>query len=135
LVIHSREAWNHTFETLADEGTPDRVVFHCFTGGPDEARRALDLGAYISFSGIATFPSAADVRAAARLVPRDRVLVETDAPYLAPVPERGRANEPAFVVHTGAVLADVRGEKPGEFAVCTTENARAAFAVHGVTDT
>ena len=93
LVIHTREAWDDTFDILAAEGVPERTVFHCFTGGPDEARRCLDLGAYLSFSGIVTFPTADDVRAAAALCPLDRLLVETDAPYLAPVPHRGERNE------------------------------------------
>ena len=91
-MIHSRDAWDDTFRVLADEGVPARTVFHCFTGGPDEARRALDLGAYLSFSGIVSFKNADDVRAAAALAPLDRVLVETDAPFLAPVPHRGKPN-------------------------------------------
>ena len=94
LVIHSRDAWDDTFAVLADVGARRRTVFHCFTGGPDEARRALDLGAYLSFSGIVSFKNADDVRAAAALAPLDRVLVETDAPFLAPVPHRGQQNEP-----------------------------------------
>ena len=101
LVIHSRDAWDDTFAVLADAGVPARTVFHCFTGGPDEARRALDLGAHLSFSGIVSFKNADDVRAAAALVPLDRVLVETDAPYLAPVPHRGQPNRPAWVVDVG----------------------------------
>ncbi len=105
LVIHTREAWDDTFAMLAAEGTPARTVFHCFTGGPDEARRCLDLGAYLSFSGIVSFRAAADVRAAAALCPLDRLLVETDAPYLAPVPHRGRRNEPAYLPDVGAALA------------------------------
>ena len=80
LVIHTREAWDDTFAILAAEGVPERTVFHCFTGGPDEARRCLDLGAHLSFSGIVTFKPADDVRAAAALCPLDRLLVETDAP-------------------------------------------------------
>ena len=110
LVIHSREAWADTFRVLADEGVPDRTVFHCFTGGPEEARRALDLGCYLSFSGIVSFKNADDLRAAARIVPADRLLVETDAPYLAPEPYRGKPNEPAYVVAVGAALAAAREE-------------------------
>ena len=90
LVIHTRDAWDDTFRVLEDAGVPERTVFHCFTGGPDEARRALVLGAYLSFSGIVSFKNADDVRAAAVLTPIDRMLVETDAPYLAPVPHRGK---------------------------------------------
>jgi TatD DNase family protein len=109
LVIHTREAWPDTFDILAAEGVPRRTVLHCFTGGPDEARRALDLGMYLSFSGIVTFPSAPEVREAAGLCPADRLLVETDSPYLAPVPHRGRPNRPAFVPLVGAAVAEVRG--------------------------
>ncbi len=97
LVIHSREAWDDTFRVLEDEGVPSRTVFHCFTGGAREAQRALDIGTYLSFSGIVTFKNAQDVRDAAALAPLARVLVETDSPYLAPIPHRGSANEPAYV--------------------------------------
>ena len=89
LVIHTRDAWPETFDILGAEGVPERTVFHCFTGGPEEARRCLDLGAWLSFSGIVTFKAAADLREAAALCPLDRMLVETDSPYLAPVPHRG----------------------------------------------
>jgi TatD DNase family protein len=109
LVVHTREAWDDTFAILAEGGVPDRTVLHCFSGGPDEARRALDLGAHLSFSGIVTFPSAADVRAAAELCPLDRLLIETDTPYLAPVPHRGRRNQPAWVAVVGAAIADAKG--------------------------
>ena len=108
LVIHTREAWDDTFAILDAEGVPERTVFHCFTGGPDEARRALDAGAHLSFSGIVTFKTADDVRAAAALCPLDRLLVETDAPYLAPVPHRGKPNHPAWVPVVGAAVAAVR---------------------------
>src|SRR5262249_61225234 len=112
LVIPSRDAWDTTFSVLAEEGPPPRTIFHCFTGGPDEARRALDLGAFLSFSGVVTFPNADDVRAAAVITPADRLLVETDAPYLAPVPHRGRENEPAFVPLVGAAGAPGGGGAP-----------------------
>lgn len=105
LVIHTREAWPETFAILASVGVPDRTVFHCFTGGPDEARRCLDLGAVLSFSGIVTFPSATEVHEAAVLCPLDRLLVETDSPYLAPVPHRGSRNQPAWVTAVGARVA------------------------------
>jgi TatD DNase family protein len=127
LVIHSREAWHETFRVLDEEGTPDRTVFHCFTGGPDEARRALDHGAYLSFSGIVSFRNADDVRAAAVLVPPDRLLIETDAPYLAPVPHRGRENEPAYVGAVGVALAAATGRPVEEIAVVTRANAEALF--------
>ncbi len=110
LVIHSREAWDDTFDILTAEGVPESTVFHCFTGGVAEARRALDVGAHISFSGIVSFKSAADVREAAVLCPADRMMVETDSPYLAPVPRRGRPNQPAFLPLVGAALAEARGE-------------------------
>jgi len=108
LIIHTREAWDDTFDILNAEGTPERTVFHCFTGGPHEAERALGLGASISFSGIVTFKSATEVRAAATLCPLDRLLVETDSPYLAPVPHRGRPNAPALVPLVGECVAAVR---------------------------
>jgi TatD DNase family protein len=127
LVIHSREAWDDTFRVLADEGLPPRTVFHCFTGGPGEARRALDLGAYLSFSGIVSFPNADDVRAAAAMSPLDRLLVETDSPYLAPVPHRGRENEPALVVAVGAALAAAVGRPLAEIAEATAAAATAVF--------
>jgi TatD DNase family protein len=127
LVIHSRDAWDDTFRVLADEGPPARTVMHCFTGGPVEARRALDLGAYLSYSGIATFPGADDVRAAAAMTPLDRILVETDAPYLAPVPRRGRENEPALVSLVGAAVAAAAGRPEAEIAERTAANANAAL--------
>jgi len=129
LVIHTREAWDDTFAVLAAEGVPERTVFHCFSGGPAEARRALDTGAHLSFSGILTFKSADDVRQAAVLVPLDRVLVETDAPYLTPVPHRGAPNHPAFVALVGAALAQVRGCELQEVEAATWANATAVFGL------
>jgi TatD DNase family protein len=131
LVIHTREAWDDTFDVLRGEGVPDRTVFHCFTGGPDELRQCLDTGAFVSFSGIASFPSAADVRAAAAMCPADRLLVETDSPYLAPVPHRGRRNHPAWVPDVGAALATLRGCSAAEVAEVTRANARLAFPAIG----
>ena len=131
LVIHTRDAWDDTFRVLTDAGVPERTVFHCFTGGPDEARRALDLGAWVSFSGIVSFKNADDVRAAAAVTPLERVLVETDAPYLAPVPHRGRANEPSWVVDVGAALAAATGRDAREVAEATHENAAAVFGRTG----
>jgi len=95
LVIHTREAWDETFDILDAEGVPEQTIFHCFTGGPDEARAGLDRGGWLSFSGIVSFKSATDVQEAARLCPPDKLLVETDSPYLAPVPHRGKPNQPA----------------------------------------
>src|SRR3954453_2444195 len=110
LVVHTREAWDDTFAILAEAGAPERTVLHCFSGGPDEARRALDAGFFLSFSGIVTFKNAGDVRAAAQLCPIDRLLVETDAPFLTPVPHRGQPNTPAYVPLVGEAVAAVRGE-------------------------
>jgi TatD DNase family protein len=131
LVVHSRDAWHDTFRVLADEGPPLRTVLHCFTGGPGEARRALDLGALLSYSGIVTFPGADDVRAAAGITPLDKLLVETDAPYLAPVPRRGRENEPALVALVGAAVATAAGQAEDEIAERTTANAAATFSSSG----
>jgi TatD DNase family protein len=129
LVIHTREAWDDTFRVLADEGVPPRAIFHCFTGGPDEARRALDFDAYLSFSGIVSFRNAHDVRAAAALTPADRVLVETDSPYLTPEPHRGKPNEPALVTAVGAALGAARGVDDATIAELTRENAARAFGM------
>jgi len=127
LVIHTRDAWDDTFDVLRAGGVPERTVFHCFTGGPDEARRCLDLGAFLSFSGIVTFKTADDLRVAARLCPDDRVLAETDSPYLAPVPYRGRTNQPAYVTEVVARLAEVRGTTADRVRDLTTHNAHLAF--------
>jgi TatD DNase family protein len=129
LVIHTREAWDDTFAILDAEGLPARTVFHCFTGGPDEARRCLDRGAYVSFSGIVTFPGAQDVRDAAALVPLPRTLVETDSPYLAPVPNRGKRNRPAWVPLVGECLAEVHGVAVDAIREATVTAAAAAFGL------
>jgi TatD DNase family protein len=129
LVIHSREAWDDTFAILAAEGVPERTVLHCFTGGPQEARRGLDLGVYLSFSGIVSFKGADDVRAAAALCPPDRLLVETDAPYLAPAPHRGRPNVPAYLPAVGAALAAATNSDIATVAHRTNENAGVAFSL------
>jgi TatD DNase family protein len=128
LVVHSRDAWHDTFRVLADERPPGRTVLHCFTGGPGEARRALDLGAFLSFSGIVTFPGADDVRAAAGITPLDKLLVETDAPYLAPVPRRGRENEPALVPLVGGAVATAAGQAEAEIAERTAANGAVVFS-------
>jgi TatD DNase family protein len=129
LVIHTRDAWDDTFAVLADAGVPTRTIFHCFTGGPDEARRALDIGALLSFSGIVTFKAAPEVQAAATLCPLDRMLVETDSPYLAPVPHRGKPNRPAWVPHVGQHIADLRNVPVADVALATSTNARQVFAI------
>jgi len=127
LVIHTREAWDDTVDVLVAEGVPDRTVVHCFTGGPDEARRCLDLGASLSFSGVVTFKNAQEVRDAAALCPADRLLVETDSPFLTPVPHRGSPNEPARVPLVGATVAQATGRDVEELAATTTANARRLF--------
>jgi TatD DNase family protein len=127
LIIHTRDAWDDTFDILRAEGTPEQTIFHCFTGGPDEARRCLDIGAFLSFSGIVTFKTAQDVAEAATLCPLDRILVETDSPYLAPVPHRGRTNQPANVAVVGTHVADLKHINPVEMARVTTHNACIAF--------
>jgi len=129
LVIHTREAWDDTFEILRAEGPSARTVFHCFTGGADEARRALDLGAHLSFSGIITFKTAEDIRDAARLCPLDRLLVETDAPYLAPVPNRGKRNRPAWVPLVGAGVAAARGAAVEDIERATDSTAEQVFSI------
>jgi TatD DNase family protein len=108
-VIHTREAWEDTVAVLSDFCDSVPTVLHCFTGTPDEARQALDLGFYISLSGIVTFPRAGTLVDVAKLVPDDRLLVETDAPFLAPVPYRGKRNEPAWVAETLNAVAKIRG--------------------------
>jgi TatD DNase family protein len=131
LVVHTREAWEDTLAVLATEGAPARTVFHCFTGGPEEAKQCLATGAYLSFSGIATFHSAGEVREAVRLCPHDRLLIETDSPYLTPVPHRGRPNEPADVTTVGEAVARELDMSIEEVARLTTANAAAAFGLPG----
>ena len=109
VIIHTREATEDTFQLLKDEGAGLRAVFHCFTGGLEMAETALDMGAVLSFAGIVTFPKAAELRQVAQMVPDRSFLVETDSPYLAPVPFRGKRNEPAFVAHVVEALATLRG--------------------------
>lgn len=127
LVIHSRDAWDDTFAVLDREGVPERTVFHCFTGGVGEAEAAINRGAWLSFSGIITFPSGKDLRDAAALCPRNRILVETDSPYLAPVPFRGRPNQPANAAIVGEFMAELLGHEVEDFAAVTTANARALY--------
>lgn len=126
IVIHTREAWDDTLALIEQHWTPHGIggIMHCFSGGPEEARRALDLGFYLSFGGIVTFPKALAVQEAAKMTPRDRILIETDAPYLAPVPKRGKRNEPALMVHTARKLAELRGESYEDICSATTENFR-----------
>ncbi len=127
LVIHTRDAWDVTFAALRTHGVPRHTIVHCFSGGRAEAERALELGCSLSFSGIVSFKAADELRAAAARTPADRLLVETDSPYLAPVPHRGRANQPAYVTAVGEALAAARGEPVADTARITAANAAAAF--------
>ena len=127
LVIHTRESVDAALDVLAGTGAPPRLVFHCWSGTADQLRRALDLGAYVSFAGNVSFKSADDLRAAARLVPPDRLLVETDSPFLAPVPHRGRSNEPAYVAYVGRAVAAATNASEERVAKVTAANARSLF--------
>jgi len=129
LVIHTREAWDDTFAILRAEGVPARTIFHCFSGGPDEARLCLDLGTTLSFSGIITFKTAGDLRAAAAMAPLDRILVETDAPYLTPMPHRGTPNEPRYVALVGAAVAAAKGLAVEEVEQATWANTASVFGL------
>jgi TatD DNase family protein len=132
VVIHCRDAGPDVVRVLRaefDRGGPVRGVMHSFTGDAETARACLDLGLHLSFAGMLTYKSAADLRGVAGLVPPDRLLVETDSPYLAPVPVRGKRNEPAFVAHTAACLAGLAGMSVEELAAATTRNARELFGI------
>lgn len=130
LAIHARDADNDIAEILQNErdlGGDFSFVLHCFSSSRKLAEQAVAIGGYISFSGILTFPKSSELREIARDLPADRLLVETDAPYLAPVPFRGKRNEPAYVTHTASVLAEVRGLQSEDLANLTTENFRRLF--------
>jgi len=127
LVIHTRQASADTVAILKEEGDATGV-FHCFTETEQVARAALDLGFYISFSGILTFKSAAELREVAQFVPEDRLLIETDSPYLAPVPHRGKTNNPSYVPFVAQLLADLRGCTVEKMAALTTANFHRLFA-------
>ena len=121
VVIHTREAAEDTISILRE--IPSRGIIHCFTGEPDEAAAYLDLGFFVSISGIVTFKAADNVRRTALYIPDDRILIETDSPFLAPVPLRGKPNEPAFIRHTCEFLAELRGMASEDFAELTFSNA------------
>jgi TatD DNase family protein len=129
LVIHARDAWDDLFDVLGAEGVPERTVLHCFSGGPKEATRCLDAGLFLSFSGIVTFKNAADVREAAVLCPLDRLLIETDSPFLTPVPHRGERNEPALVALVGECIATQKGVDPSVIAISSADSATRLFAL------
>jgi TatD DNase family protein len=124
LVIHTRSSLDEAVEVLERVTPPERLVFHCWSGDRGQLERALDLGSFVSFAGNVTFKSAADLRALAAAVPEDRLLVETDSPYLAPVPYRGKRNEPAHVALVGTAVAEARGEAVEAIAEATTRNAQ-----------
>jgi TatD DNase family protein len=134
LVIHSRQCDDDMAAILTEESGQGAFPFvlHCFTAGVGLARTALDLGGYISFSGIITFKNAEEIREVAKFVPADRYLVETDAPYLAPIPHRGQSNEPSFVRHTAEKLADVRGTSLEQLGRETTANFARLFSKTGL---
>ncbi len=134
LVIHARAADDDMIAILESEAEqgPFPFVLHCFTAGAELAKRGLALGGYVSFSGIITFKNAEEIRAVARSIPADRYLVETDAPYLAPIPHRGESNEPSFVRHTAEKLAEVRGISLERLAAETTANFGRLFSKTGI---
>jgi TatD DNase family protein len=124
VIIHTRDAWADTIDILRTRWKPTGLpcVMHCFTGNSEAARECLELGFYLAFGGVTTFPKAAEIREAARITPADRLLLETDSPYLAPIPHRGKRNEPSFIVHTAEVVARARGATVEELATQTTAN-------------
>jgi TatD DNase family protein len=135
LVIHAREADDDVADILEEETGKGAFPFllHCFSSGPELARRGLALGGYLSFSGILTFKNALDIQKVATEAPVDRILVETDSPYLAPIPYRGKTNEPGYVRHTAEKLAELRGVNLEEIALTTTRNFAKLFSKTGLT--
>jgi TatD DNase family protein len=127
LIIHCRDAYDLLTDLLKDRASKWRGMIHCFTGNSHQVEKLLDLGFFISFSGIVTFPKADELREAARIAPSDRILIETDAPYLAPVPKRGKKNEPAFVVYTAEFLANLRKISHEEFSRQLKQNFSSLF--------
>jgi len=136
IVIHTRDAWEDTMSVLRNHWAPSHLpcVMHCFTGDEKQARECIDLDFYVAFGGVTTFPKANEIRDAARIVPADRLLLETDAPYLAPVPFRGKRNEPGYVAHTAAVLAEVRCTTAEQLASETTANFKRLFGIAASSD-
>ncbi len=122
VIIHTREAWDDTIHILREQWQSRTGIMHCFTGTAQQALEAVDLGFYLAFGGVLTFPKSTELRDAARLVPPERLLLETDAPYLAPLPHRGKRNEPAFTSLTAAKLAEVRGCSAEEIGEQTSRN-------------
>ncbi|MEA2451620.1 MAG: TatD DNase family protein [Actinomycetota bacterium] len=129
LIIHTRESLSKTLDVLEEEGPPERFVMHCWSGTAQEMTRATEMGSYASFAGNVSFKNAANLRDVLPLVPSDRLLIETDSPYLTPEPFRGRPNSPAKVVHVGTAVAEVLGVEPAVVAAQTSANARRFFAL------
>ncbi|MGA2715036.1 MAG: TatD family hydrolase [Bryobacteraceae bacterium] len=136
ITIHTREAWDDTMSILRETLRGEQVmgVMHCFTGDPAQAREAIDMGFYLSYGGVLTFKTAENVRDSARITPDDRLLIETDAPYLAPIPYRGKRNEPSMMIETARKLAEVRGTTPDRIAAVTTANFERLCLVRGYTE-
>ncbi len=130
LMIHNRDANSDTLAILRSEGAPNTVIFHCFSGDAEMAKECVDLGFYLSFSGTVSFRNAKALHAAARLAPDELLLVETDAPYLAPHPFRGAPNESYCLPYTASALAELRGQDRRDLAVILTQNAKKVFALH-----
>lgn len=128
IIIHTREAWDDTFAILRDHWKGEGIM-HCFSGGPAEAEKCLEMGFYLAFGGVITFPKSIEIQQAAKLTPSDRILLETDAPYLAPVPKRGKRNEPALMVHTATRFAELRETTSEEINRLTTENFNRLFSI------
>jgi TatD DNase family protein len=129
LVIHARDAWDDLFDILDSEGVPDATVLHCFTGGPREASGCVERGLCVSFSGVVTFKNAGPTREAVQVVPLDRLLIETDSPFLAPVPHRGSTNEPAMVPLVGAAVAAAAGVPEAQIASSSSALAATVFGL------
>jgi TatD DNase family protein len=131
VVIHTRDAWNDTLEELRQHWAPTGLpcLMHCFTGDAVMAQECVDLGFYLAFGGVTTFPKSQAIREAVRITPIDRVLLETDAPYLAPIPYRGKRNEPAYVTYVAKTIAEIRGTSTAELAEKTTCNFKRLFGI------
>jgi TatD DNase family protein len=129
MVMHIRDAFPQVIEQLNQAGPPGTLIFHCFSGGAPEARIAVEMGGFVSFAGNVSYKNAENLREAARVVPLDHLMVETDSPYLSPVPHRGKPNEPRNVADVGAALAAALGLGVDEIAEATTANARRAFGL------
>jgi TatD DNase family protein len=129
LVVHTRDSLKEALDQLTLEEPPARFVFHCWSGGPAELERAVDLGAFVSFAGNVSFKNAQELRDVSRLVPGDRLLIETDSPFLAPTPQRGRPNRPEYLPLVGEALAAARGEDTAGLMATTEQNARRLFGL------